>query len=112
MHGPDFEMINSKRVRMKITKNFLELIILRRIEGEPAHGYRIIQDIRKVYDVYFSPSTIYPILNQLEAAEYVTSKWETLNDRPRKVYTITEKGKKLLELVANSFSLILKQLTA
>jgi len=104
-------MINAKRVRTKITKNFLEIIILRRIEGEPAHGYRIIQDVRKVYDIYFGPSTIYPILNQLETAGYLTSKWEDLNDRPRKVYTITEKGKKLIEKASDSFFLILERLT-
>jgi len=104
-------MLDSKRVRTKITKNFLELIILRRIEGENTHGYRIIRDIRKVYGVYFSPSTIYPILNQLEKGEYIVGKWEMKNNRARKIYTITPKGKELLNQAANSFSLILGQLT-
>jgi DNA-binding PadR family transcriptional regulator len=103
-------MLDGKRVRTKITKNFLELIILRRIEGEPAHGYRILSDIRKVYGVSFRPSTIYPLLNNLEMGGYIESKWKTEKDRPRKVYSITPEGKKLLEKAANSFTQILNSL--
>jgi DNA-binding PadR family transcriptional regulator len=101
-----------KETKTKITKNFLTLIILRRLQGEPAHGYRIIVDIKKFYGVYFGPSTVYPRLNRLEENGYVQSEWRTENDRPRKIYHITQKGEKLLDQTASSLLFIINQLTA
>ena len=102
-------VINAKTVRTKIAKNFLEIIILRRLEEAPAHGYGIIQYVKKTYGVYFGPSTVYPLLNALETNGYLTSVWEMERDRPRKVYRLTPEGKRLLDASACSLAVIVKQ---
>jgi DNA-binding PadR family transcriptional regulator len=103
-------VITAKTLRTKIAKNFLEIIILRRLDGEDAHGYRIIQDVQNTYGVRFGPSTIYPLLNTLETNGYLESAWETAGDRPRKVYHLTTDGKRLLDASTNSLAVIVKQI--
>ncbi len=41
------KMIASKEIQSKLTKNFLDLIILQMLETHPMHGYEIITTIRK-----------------------------------------------------------------
>ncbi len=95
-----------KEVQTKLTKGLLDLIILQFLEAEPMHGYQIITTIRKRFGVYFGPSTIYPLLNTLEKKGHVKSKWNMDNERPRKVYELTNDGKNLLTFTFNSLTMI------
>jgi DNA-binding PadR family transcriptional regulator len=95
-----------KEVQTKLTKGLLDLIVLQFLEGEPMHGYQIITTIRKSFGVYFGPSTVYPLLSALEEKGYVKSKWNMNNERPRKVYELTNDGKNVLNFTANSLSMI------
>ena len=95
-----------KEVQAKLTKGLLDLIILQFLENEPMHGYQIITTIRKSFGVYLGPSTIYPLLNTLEEKGYIKSKWNMDNERPRKVYNLTNEGKNTLAFTANSLTLI------
>jgi PadR family transcriptional regulator PadR len=100
-------MNNGQReVQTKLTKGLLDLIILQFLEAEPMHGYQIITTIRKSFGVYFGPSTIYPLLNTLEEKGYIKSKWNMDNERPRKVYTLTNDGKTVLTFTAHSLTMI------
>ena len=92
--------------REKIVKGMLEIIVLKLVADNPTHGYKIIRTIQKCYSVYLGPSTIYPMLSRLAQKGYVKSEWVfpsqkhglkvKLRANPRKVYTITQKGKTLL----------------
>ena len=75
------------------------------------HGYRIITSIRKNFGVYFGPSTIYPLLNDLEKKGYLESSWDLDAERPRKVYTLTAEGQGLLDCTENSLNLIHRKLS-
>jgi DNA-binding PadR family transcriptional regulator len=97
-----------KEVQTKLTKGLLDLIVLQFLETEPMHGYQIITTIRKSFGVYFGPSTIYPLLNTLEEKGYIKSKWNMNNERPRKVYNLTNDGKTVLTFTANSLTMICK----
>jgi DNA-binding PadR family transcriptional regulator len=101
-----------KEVQTKLTKGLLDLIVLQFLETEPMHGYQIITTIRKSFGVYFGPSTIYPLLNTLEAKGYVKSKWNMNNERPRKVYELTNDGKTILSFTTNSLTMICRGLKA
>jgi DNA-binding PadR family transcriptional regulator len=74
------------------------------------HGYQVITKIRKRFGVYFGPSTIYPLLGQLEKKGYVNSAWSMDSDRPRKVYNLTNEGKNLLSFTESSLNLICKNM--
>jgi DNA-binding PadR family transcriptional regulator len=95
-----------KEVQSKLTKGLLDLIVLQFLETEPMHGYQIITTIRKSFGVYLGPSTIYPLLNTLEEKGYIKSKWNMDNERPRKVYNLTNEGKSVLTFTANSLTMI------
>lgn len=95
-----------KEVQTKLTKGLLDLIVLQFLETEPMHGYQIITTIRKRFGVYLGPSTIYPLLGALEEKGYIESKWNMGNERPRKVYELTNDGKTVLTFTANSLTMI------
>ena len=104
-------MKRGKQVQTKLLKGLLDLVILQFLNNEPMHGYQIITKIRKNFGVYFGPSTIYPMLNQLEKEGYVKSEWNLKNERPKKVYSLTSEGHNLLNFTEDSLTLICRKLT-
>jgi len=75
----------------------LPKIALEEISSQPIHGYALITLVRRKYHVYFGPSTVFPLLRQLEDDGLTVSTWDLSNARPRKIYTLTSKGKVALE---------------
>ncbi|MCW4001472.1 MAG: PadR family transcriptional regulator [Candidatus Bathyarchaeota archaeon] len=102
---------NQKEAQTKLTKGLLDMIILQYLEKEGMHGYQLITSIRKGYGIYFGPSTVYPLLGQLEKKGYVKSAWNMTSERPRKVYQLTEQGKELLNATQNSLLMICQRIS-
>ncbi len=104
-------MVNpQKEVQTKLAKGLLDLIILQYLNQQPMHGYQVITKIRKSFGVYFGPSTIYPFMAQLENKGYIKSKWNTDSERPRKVYTLTNDGRVMLNFTEDSLNLLCQTL--
>ena len=99
-----------KEVQVKLAKGLLDLIILQFLNSQPMHGYEVITKIRKSFGVYFGPSTIYPLLSSLEKKGYITSQWDMSNERPRKVYKLTNDGQTMLNFTENSLNLICQKI--
>jgi PadR family transcriptional regulator PadR len=100
-----------KKVEKQFTKGLLDIVILSLLRSEPMHGYKIITSIRRSFGIYFGPSTIYPYLNGLKEKGYIKSQWDTNNDRPRKVYSLTPEGSNILTGAEQSFNSICSQLS-
>jgi PadR family transcriptional regulator PadR len=103
-------MNNSKEVQVKLMKGLLDMVVLQFLSSQPMHGYQIITKIRKTFGVYFGPSTIYPLLNALEKKGYVKSEWNMQNERPRKVYKLTNEGQDLLNFTEDSLNFICRKI--
>jgi DNA-binding PadR family transcriptional regulator len=103
-------MNNSKEVQSKLMKGLLDLIVLQFLNGQPMHGYQIITKIRKTFGMYFGPSTIYPLLAELERKGRVKSEWNMCNERPRKVYKLTTDGQNLLNFTEDSLNFICRKI--
>jgi DNA-binding PadR family transcriptional regulator len=103
---------NQKEVQVKLMKGLLDLIVLQFLSTQPMHGYQVITKIRKSFGVYFGPSTIYPLLGTLEKKGYVNSEWNMDNERPRKVYKLTNEGQSLLNFTEDSLNLICRKISA
>ena len=101
---------NSKEVQVKLMKGLLDLIVLQFLNTRPMHGYQVITRIRKNFGVYFGPSTIYPLLNNLEKKGFVKSEWDMRNERPRKVYHLTTEGRNLLNFTEDSLNFICRKI--
>ena len=81
-----------KTEKWKLLHAILPIVILDTAEKHTIHGYEIIKKMRNEYHIYLSASTIYPCLQELEKEGLLVSKWE-ISERPRKIYSITNKGK-------------------
>jgi PadR family transcriptional regulator, regulatory protein PadR len=63
------------------------------------YGYDIIQEVKSVSggDLLWSDGMLYPVLHKLESEKMISSEWIVKDDRKRKYYKITDKGKKELQ---------------
>ena len=99
-----------KKAETKLVRGLLDLVVLGLLKEESKHGYGIITSIRKNFGVYFGPSTVYPLLTELEKAGDIKSEWDLTHDRPRKVYSLTPEGHSLLNGVEESLYQICNRL--
>ena len=86
-----------KQLVQRITKNFLDILLLRLIQTEPMWGYKIIKKTKTLFDIKLRHGALYPLLNTLEADGYIKSTKMTKGGRVRKVYEIAPKGTQLVE---------------
>ena len=80
-------------------KGHLDLIVLAALAAGPAHGYAIIEAIKRKSGQAFDlpEGTIYPALHRLEQAGLLAGRWVTADSgRRRRVYAITKRGKREL----------------
>jgi DNA-binding PadR family transcriptional regulator len=96
-----------RQLQAQIIKGLRYFIVLQLLNIQPMHGYRIITVIRKKFGIYLGPSSIYPLLKDLEDWEYVESTWKTKDYHPKRVYTLTSQGENLLNYMEHSVGHIL-----
>ena len=76
----------------RITRNLLDIQILRLIQTQPMWGYMIKKQAETKFGVKIRHGALYPLLNTLEKEGFVTGQKQQHGGRTRKVYTITRKG--------------------
>ena len=86
-----------KQIVRRITRNFLDILILRLIQTEPMWGYKIIKKTERLFGVKIRHGALYPLLNSMESKGFVRSKKTSKGGRVRKVYEITSKGTQLVD---------------
>jgi DNA-binding PadR family transcriptional regulator len=86
-----------KELVQRITRNLLDIQMLRLIQTQPMWGYKIKKQAETKFNVKLRHGALYPLLNKLENEGFVTSEKQTKGGRTRKVYTITKKGEQYLE---------------
>ena len=74
----------------------LKYVILRLLAEKPRHGYEIIKELEDRFGGAYAPSpgTVYPTLTMLEDLGYARAMPE---EGGRKIYEITDEGRKYLE---------------
>jgi DNA-binding PadR family transcriptional regulator len=74
----------------------LKYVILRLLAEKPRHGYEIIKELEERFGGAYAPSpgTVYPTLTMLEDLGYARAMPE---EGGRKIYEITDEGRKHLE---------------
>jgi PadR family transcriptional regulator, regulatory protein PadR len=85
-------------MRAETLKGHLDFLLLAIVAAEPAHGYRIIDALKRrsggVFDL--PEGTIYPALHRLEQSGLLTSDWASETGRRRRVYRLTARGRREL----------------
>src|SRR5690242_17590006 len=83
----------------EMLKGHLDMIVLAALEPGPAHGYAVIEAIRRLSGeaLDLPEGTVYPVLHRLENAGYLASRWTTAESgRRRRVYALTRRGERAL----------------
>ena len=86
-----------KELVQRITRNLLDIQLLRLVQAQPLWGYRIKKKVETDFQVKLRHGALYPMLNSLEKRGFLTSQKQQQGGRARKVYTITKNGRKFLQ---------------
>jgi len=81
----------------RLILNLLDVHLLRLIQNQPLWGYKIKKDIETIFHLKIRHGLLYPTLNDLEEKGFLKSQKQTKSGRARKVYTITENGRKYIK---------------
>lgn len=86
-------------MRAEVLKGHLDTLLLAAVAEAPAHGYLIVERLRRRSEGAFelSEGTIYPALYRLEASGLLASRWSSESGRRRRVYRLTRRGLQALE---------------
>ena len=77
-----------------VIKGHLDFLLLAILRSGPAHGYALIEELRRrsgeVFDL--PEGTVYPALHRIERAGLVESSWDDSTGRRRRVYSLSKRG--------------------
>ena len=85
----------------------LDLLILKAISREPAHGWGIAKRLRSLSDEVLAvqQGSLYPALHRLEQQGWVTAVWkDSETGREAKFYGLTREGRRQLERELQSWN--------
>lgn len=94
--GRGFRAPRVERLRERIFgRGDLKYVILDMLRDQPRHGYDVIRELEGRFGGFYTPSAgaVYPTLQMLEDMGAVTAEQQ----EGRKVYTITDEGRRILE---------------
>ena len=79
-------------------KGHLDLLLLGILNRSPGHGYAVITALREQSQgtLDLTEGAVYPALHRLEDIGLLTSEWQPVRGRRRRLYRLTEDGKKSL----------------
>lgn len=92
--------MDSPRIPSELIKGNTRMLVLSILKEGPSHGYAITHEIERRSEsaFVFRQGTLYPLLHELEKEGMIVGQWEVVGDeRPKKVYTMTEDGHRELE---------------
>jgi len=85
-------------MRGDAVRGHLDGLLLAVLERGPLHGYAIITAVQQRSGglLELRTGTIYPALNRLERIGLLRSTWESVGERRRRCYELTDAGKRAL----------------
>lgn len=92
--------------RFPIPQGTLDMLILRVLSLEPAHGYAIARRLQQISKetLQVNQGSLYPALHRLEQKGWLTSEWrQSDTGREAKSYSLTESGRAQLEVEKKSW---------
>jgi PadR family transcriptional regulator PadR len=81
----------------RLAKDLLDVQLLRLVQTQPMWGYLLKKKAETQFHIKLRHGLLYPTLNSLERKGFVVSQKQPQNGRARKIYTITEEGKRYIQ---------------
>lgn len=98
--------------RADLLQGTLDLLILRTVRGGPIHGHAITKHIQRMSEdvLQVQHGSLYPALHRLEEKGLLSARWEHTREmsRPLKMYSLTPKGRKQLEVEASKWETLVR----
>ena len=94
----------TEKENQHLLRGTLDLLILKSLSWGARHGYGVAEWIEGVTEdeLRIVEGTIYPALHRMEKKGWISANWgPSENNRRAKFYTLTDLGKKHLEVEAN-----------
>lgn len=92
-----YNYLAMKDRRQQWLRGVLDLCVLATLDEQVRHGYAIARRLDEFGLVDVKGGTLYPVLARLQAAGFVTARWEPGERGPgRKYYALTDDGSRLL----------------
>jgi PadR family transcriptional regulator PadR len=101
-------------MRADAVRGRLDLLVLAVLSAGPAHGYRVIEELRRRSGGTFDlpEGTVYPALHRLERGGLLASRWTTGSARKRRIYRLTRRGRSALERERSEWLLLARAMSA
>jgi DNA-binding PadR family transcriptional regulator len=87
-----------KKMHERVTKSFMDTIIMAELQNGPISGYDVISYIRTKFGFLVSSGTVYSLLYSLERNGLIEGAWI----ERKRVYCLTEKGTSTIQAILNS----------
>lgn len=86
-------------MRADAVRGHLDGLLLAVLESGPLHGYAIITAVQRRSGgaLALRTGTIYPALNRLERLGFLRSTWQSIGERRRRCYELTDSGRRGLD---------------
>ena len=94
------EIFDAERRPIEIEMGLLQMQILWILSRKPCHGYEMMKDLNVIKSTKITQGTLYPTLKRLVELKMI----EIDEDGTRKVYHITERGKKTMDQSCTDFT--------
>jgi DNA-binding PadR family transcriptional regulator len=98
VNGEKSEARIIKKMHERVIKTFMDIIVLAELENGPISGYDVISYIHSKFGFLVSSGTVYSLLYSLERNGLVEGVWI----ERKRVYRLTEKGTRTIEIILNS----------
>jgi PadR family transcriptional regulator, regulatory protein PadR len=98
-----------------LVQGTLDLLILKIVALEPAHGWAIARRIRQMSGevLQVGQGALYPALHKLEQNGWISAEWAVSdNNRRAKYYSLTKAGRKALEREATDWERLAAAISA
>ncbi len=97
------EIYNVENAKSQMRKGFLEFPVLLIIGAKATYAPDILKQLKKA-NLLVVEGTLYPLLSRLKRYELVGYEWqESKTGPPRKMYSLTDKGKEILKQLEESW---------
>ncbi|MEW5937739.1 MAG: helix-turn-helix transcriptional regulator [Candidatus Thermoplasmatota archaeon] len=83
----------------ELRKGSIQLCILALLRRTPKYGFQILKEMREMSEGYLDlkEGTLYPALHRLEKRGLLRSEWVIEDEKPRRYYSLTPRGRSALE---------------
>jgi len=101
-------------IRAEALKGHLDGLILAILVAGPAHGYALIEELRRRSGgaLDLPEGTVYPALHRLETQGLIDSSWTTESGRRRRVYRLTRRGRGALSTRRQEWNALVRAVEA